>query len=426
MPDLKARIDAANREAARRMIESVPVWTDIRKAGDTIPGMRPNLILHAGPGISWDRMCGPQKTAVCGAAVHEGLARTLDTAAKMVAAGEIEISPCHEHRAVGSMCGVTSYSMPVLVVHNKTFGNEAYCNIYEHPEREKLSYGTYNKRVAANLDWLQQVLAPVLGATIRSMGELDLRSIIARALTMGDECHSRNLSSTAALVLEIAPNLVRTGRSEVAEVLDFLRQCGQFALHLVMAACKSTADAAAGIPNSTIVIALARNGVDTGIRVSGLGNRWFTGPAGKITGLFFSGFEPADSVADIGDSAITETVGLGAFAHAAAPALALVKATSAREALAFTDQMRAITVAENPNYPIPYIDSRGTPTGIDIRLVVETRTTPMINTAAADKRGRGQIGVGNATAPMKAFTDALRAFAAEYDRTQSSAGFEGE
>jgi len=421
LTELKERINAANGEAARRMLESVPVWIDIRTAGEAVPGMRRHLILHAGPPISWDRMCAPQRSAVCGAVVHEGLAGTLDEAADMVAAGEVDLAPCHQHQAVGSMCGVISFSMPVLVVRNKTFQNEAYCHIYEHPGREKLSYGTYNEQVAANLTWLQEVLAPTLGTVIRSMGELDIRSIIARALSMGDDCHSRNFASTSALVVEIAPELARIGGPDGVGVLRFLKQCSQFALHLVMAACKATADAAAGIPCSTVVTTLARNGVETGIRVSGLDDRWFTGPAGEITGLYFSGFGPQDGVADIGDSAITETIGLGAFAHAASPALALVKSDTCREALGFTDRMRAITVAENPNFPIPYLDSRGTPTGIDIRLVVDRRTVPIINTAAADRQGRGQIGVGNATAPMQAFVAALRAFADEYDATRRSA-----
>lgn len=421
MSDLKSRINAANEEAARRMIESVPIWIDIRTAGEVIPAMRRNLILHAGPPISWDRMCAPQRNAVCGAVVHEGLATTLDQAAAMVAAGEIELAPCHNHRAVGSMCGVISSAMPVLVVRNKTFRNEAYCHIYEHPGREKLSYGAYNERVAANLTWLQEVLAPTLGTVIRSMGELDVRSIIARALSMGDDCHSRNFASTAALVVEIAPEIARIGGPDGAGILRFLKESSQFALHLVMAACKATADAAAGIPDSTVVTALARNGVETGIRVSGLDDRWFTGPAGEITGLYFSGFGPQDGVADIGDSAIAETTGLGAFAHAASPALALVKSDTCKDALEFTDRMRAITVAENPNFPIPYLDSRGTPTGIDVRLVVDRRTVPIINTAAADKQGRGQIGVGNAAAPMQAFTDALRAFAEKYDAAGRSA-----
>lgn len=416
MSDLKDRIQAANTEVVRRMTESRPLWVDVRRAGDVVPGLHRSLILHAGPPIAWDRMCPPQRHAVCGAAVYEGLAHSLDEAGAMVAAGDIGLAPCHDHCTVGSMCGVTSFSMPVLVVRNETFGTEAYCHLYEHPDREKLSYGAYSPRVHDNLKWLEEVLAPALQGAVRASGGLDVRSQIARSLTMGDECHSRNFAGTALLVTELGPHLaaLATEARVRGAVMDFLRRSTQFALHVVMAACKTVADAAAGVEYSTIVTAMARNGVETGIRVSGLGDQWFTGPAGEITGLYFSGYGPADAQADLGDSAITETVGLGAFAHAASPALALVKSPTARDALQFTEQMRAITAGENANFAIPYLDARGTPTGIDVRLVVETGMAPIIDTAMADRRGRGQIGVGNARAPMEAFKQALRAFAARY------------
>ena len=421
MSELKERIAVANREALRRIVESLPIWIDVRKAGEVVPGMRPNRVLHAGPPIFWDRMCLIQRNAVCGAVVYEGLASTVERATQMVAAGEVEIAPCHEHQAVGSMCGVISWSMPVFVVRNKTFGNEAFCQLYEHPDREKLSYGVYNERVYANLKWLEEVLAPALQAGIRSAGELDLRNIIARALTMGDECHSRNFASTALFVTEIGPYLADSDseRKQLGQVLDFLRRSNQFALHPIMAACKVVADAASGIEHSTVVTAIARNGVETGIRVSGLGDHWFAGAAGEISGLFFSGYGPQDAQADIGDSAVTETIGLGAFAHAASPALALVKGPRAAAATEITEEMRAITLGENPNFAIPYLDSRGTPSGIDIRLVIETGIAPLINTAIADNHGRGQIGVGNTRAPLDAFKKALRAFADHYDRSQT-------
>jgi hypothetical protein len=415
--ELKEKIASANHEVVRRMIDSRPAWVDVRKAGDVVPGMRSTLILHAGPSITWDRMCGPQRNAICGAAVYEGLARTAIDAAEMVRTGEIAIEPCHEHQAVGSMCGVTSWSMPVLVVRNETFGNLAFCHLYEHPGREKLSYGTYNERVHANLKWLDEVLSPVLQAAIRARGSMDMRSLISRALTMGDECHSRNFASTALFESELAPYLVDCGieRPLLRQVFDFLQQATQFALHLVMAACKASADAASGVPYGTIVTAIARNGVETGIRLSGLDRQWFTGPAGEISGLYFSGYGPGDGTPDLGDSAITETVGLGAFAHSASPALALVKSPAAATAMQFTEHMRQIAVGENPHFSIPYLDGRGSPIGIDARLVVQRRTPPIINTAVAEKNGGGQIGVGNAYAPLEAFVSAIRAFADRYD-----------
>jgi hypothetical protein len=414
---LKAKIASANQEVVRRMIESQPSWVDVQKAGDVVPRMRSTLILHAGPPIPWDQMCWPQRNAICGAVVYEGLARTAGDAAEMVRVGEIALAPCHEHQAVGSMCGVTSYSMPVLVVRNETFGNLAFCHLYEHPGREKLSYGTYNDRVHANLKWLEEVLGPILQAAIRARGGMDVRSLISRALTMGDECHSRNSASTALFIADLAPQLAECGieRSLLRQVLEFLQQSTQFALHLIMAACKASADAASGVPYGTVVTAIARNGVETGIRLSGLDGRWFTGPAGQISGLYFSGYDAEDGTPDLGDSAVTETVGLGAFAHAASPALALVKSPTASTALDFTEGMRVISVGENSHFSIPYLNGRGSPVGIDARLVVRTRTAPVIDTAVAEKRGGGQIGVGNAYAPLEAFHKAIRAFADRYD-----------
>lgn len=420
--DLKEKIASANQEAVRRMVDARPVWVDVRPAGEVLPGMRLTLILHAGPPIPWDRMCAPQRHAVCGAAIYEGLARTTDEAAEMVRTGDITLEPCHDHHAVGSMCGVTSWSMPVLVVRNEPLGNLAFCHLYEHPGREKLSYGAYNDRVQTNLKWLADVLGPVLQAAIRARGGMDVRSLISRALTMGDECHSRNFAGTALLLADLAPHLVDCGveRPLVKQALTFLQQSTQFALHLVMAACKAAADSASGVPYSTVVTAIARNGVEAGLHVSSLDGRWFTGPAGDITGLYFSGYGPDDGVPDLGDSAITETVGLGAFAHAASPALALVKSPAAAAAMRFTDDMRVISVGENPHFSIPYIDGRGSPVGIDIRLVLKTRTAPVVDTAVAERRGAGQIGVGNARVPLEAFSKALRAFADRYDSSDAA------
>lgn len=415
--DLRTRIDAANREVVRRMVESTPVLVGVRPAGEVVPGLHPTTVLHAGPPIAWERMCEPQRRAVSGALVFEGLADCLEAAASLVAAGDIKLAPCHEHRSVGSMAGVISWSMPVLVVRNTTFGNEAFCHLYEHPSREKLSYGTYNAAIHANLKWQAEVLGPVLQAALSACGGVDLRALIARALAMGDECHSRSEAATALFALELAPALIESGveRRLVAQVLEFLRQSSQFALHVVMAACKASADAATGVAYSTVVTAIARNGVETGIRVSGLGDQWFTGPAGRITGLYFSGFGPDDGQADLGDSAITETVGLGAFAHAAAPWLALAKGDNVATALDCTERMRAITIGENWHFAIPWLNGRGVPVGIDVRLVLKYGRPPVLNTAVADRRGRGQIGLGQALVPLEAFRQALQAFAARYD-----------
>lgn len=410
--DVKNRIQEANQCVLQRIVSAQPVWIDVRRAIDVIPGMTRETILHAGPPIEWERMCVPQKNAVLGALVYEGLAKDISAAEDMVKSGDVRLAPCHEHATVGSMAGVTSASMPVLVVRNITHGNEAFCLIYESPERQRLSFGVFNEGVLQNLKWIEQVMAPVLQAAIGKMGKLNLKPIMSRALTMGDELHSRNFASTALFALELMPHLLTLDfdSNTLSRVADFIRQSDQFFLHFSMAACKATADAAHGIELSSVVTAIARNGVEVGIRISGLGDQWFTGPAGTIHGLYFTGYSVEDSNPDLGDSAITETMGLGAFALAAAPALALVEGNTTRDALKITQDMSQIAIGRNDNFGIPILEGQGAPVGIDIRKVVETGIVPVIDTGIAYREG-GQIGVGNARAPMEAFKKALLAFA---------------
>lgn len=414
MSNLKTKIEQANQEAVRRMVDSRPVWVDIKNAIDVCPGLKKNMIMHAGPPISWDRMASPQKNAVRGAVIYEKLAKTMEEADDLVASGGIELSPCHEHNTVGSMCGVTSPSMPVIVVRNEMFGNEGYVLIYESPDSQKLSFGSFGDTVIKNLKWIDEVVAPVFKALVAKMGPVNLSRIISRALTMGDELHSRSFASTAGFVLEVTPYLFELDfdRRTLAGVADFIRRSDQFFLHFAMAAAKVTADAANGIEYSTVVTAIARNGVEVGIRVSSLPGQWFTGPAGLIEGLFFSNFTAEDAQPDIGDSAITETIGLGAFAHAASPSLALTKG-NVDIAVKYTKEMQEICVGNNPNYGIPVLGGKGVPLGIDIRKVLDTGVTPVINTGIAHKQG-GQIGVGNSRVPKEAFKKALLAFRNKY------------
>lgn len=415
MQDIKEKIAKANQEALRRMIDSQPVWVDVRKAVEVCPDLKSNMIMHAGPPIDWERRSFPQKNAIKGAIIYEGWAKTMDEAESLVRAGRVELSPCHEHGTVGSMAGVTSPSMPVLVVKNETFGNQGYILIYENPEKLKLSFGAFGESVLRNLHWLDEVAAPVLKSLVQKMGGLNLRGIISRALTMGDELHSRNTAATALFALEAAPYLMELDfeKKKVKEVADFIRRSDQFFAHFSMVAGKVTADAAAGIEYSTVLTAISRNGVEVGIRVSGLPGQWFTGPAGVIEGLFFSNYSEQDGQPDMGDSAITETIGIGAFAHAASPTLALTKG-NVDLAMKYTKEMAEITVGRNPNYGIPALGGQGTPTAIDLRKVLDTGITPVINTGIAHKRGEGQIGVGNARAPMEAFKKALVAFHKRY------------
>src|SRR5712692_10759940 len=312
-------IDDANRRAVQRVLDSRPILVGIAPAGEVIPGMKRHLILHAGPPITWARMSGPLRGAVIGGVIFEGLARDDREAQALVERGEVQFAPCHHHHAVGPMAGVTTASMPVYIVENRAFGNRAYSTLNEGYGKV-LRYGAYSDEVLQRLRWLRDVCAPLLGKALEHSGGLDMKNLIAQQIQMGDEGHNRNKAGSALLARMLAPHLARTGApiDDLAAVFTYLADNDLAVLNPVMAACKATMDAAHGIDGSTLVTAMARNGTEFGIRVSGLGDRWFTAPAEVPVGLFFSGFTQDDANPDIGDSTITETAGLGAFAGAAA------------------------------------------------------------------------------------------------------------
>jgi len=408
-------MNAANRKALERILSAHPELVDVRPAIEVVPGMTRDTLLHAGPPIQWERMSGPLRGALIGALLYEGLAPSFEEAEPLAASGAVTFSPCHHHSAVGPMAGVISASMPVLVVENVTNGNRAYSNLNEGLGKV-LRFGAYAPEVIERLRWVERSLGPGLGEAIRSAGSVDIQSLIAQALWMGDECHNRNRAASALLVKTLAPHLavLDVPADERRRILAFLGQNEHFFLNVSMAASKATLDAAHGIAGSSVVTAMARNGTDFGIRVSGLGERWFTGPAQTPAGLYFPGFGPGDANPDLGDSAITETAGLGGFAMAAAPALVQFVGGTWTDALASTRLMYEITLAESEAYRLPTLDFRGTPTGIDVRLVIETGILPQINTGIAHRlAGVGQIGAGLVKPPLVCFEQALKALAAE-------------
>ncbi len=316
-------IEKSNQESLLdRMMNTHPVLVGVEKAGDVIPGMRPNLFLHAGPPITWTQMCGPMKGAVMGALIFEGMAKDAQDAAALAQTAEIEFSPCHHHGAIGPMAGVISPSMQVYIVENRTYGNKAYSGMNEG-RGKVLRMGAYSDEVVARLKWLNSVFGPILNAAIQTLGGLDLRTLVAKALHMGDEGHNRLDASSLLYATILAPFIARAAPDAATafEVMKFMGENPICALNPLMAACKCMADAGHGIEGSTIVTAMARNGVEFGIRVSGMGDRWFTGPASIVDGLYLPGFSEKDANPDIGDSTITETVGIGGFAMAAAPAI---------------------------------------------------------------------------------------------------------
>lgn len=409
-------IEKANQTAVERMMSARPLLTGVAIAKDVIPGMKDNLILHAGPPIEWERMSGPLRGAVIGALLLEGLAQDEDHAVKLVEGGRIEFAPCHHHSTVGPMAGVTSASMAVYELENVTHGNKAYSTLNEGYGKV-LRYGAYAPEVLDKLRWMNDVMAPVLGKAISQTEGLDIRALLAEALHMGDEGHNRNKAGSLLFLKLLAPLISKvSSESDVeSEILQFLGDNALSVLNPVMAACKAMTDAAHGVDGSTIVTAMARNGTDFGIQVSGLGERWFTAPAEIPDGLYFPGFSSEDANADIGDSTITETAGIGAFAMAAAPAIVTFISGTPDDALNATLEMYEITFAEHSHFTIPVLDFRGTPTGIDIRKVVELGVTPRVNTGIAHKEpGVGQVGAGLVRPPMEIFEQAIVVYAEKY------------
>jgi hypothetical protein len=408
-------IEQANTEATERMMEARPVLVGLGKARDVIPGMRDNLLLHAGPPITWERASGPMRGAITGALIFEGKATNEAEAQALVESGQIELEPCHHHGAAGPMAGLIAPSMSVYIIENKTHGNRAFSGLNEGYGKV-LRYGAYSEEVLAKLRWMEDVMAPVLADAIEASSGIDIRALLAEALHMGDEGHNRNKAGSILYTTKLAPFVVKVTDADTAsDVLRFLGDNALSVLNPVMAACKAMADAAHGIEGSTIVTVMARNGTDFGIRVSGLGDRWFTAPVAIPKGLYFPGFTEADSSGDIGDSTITETAGIGGFAMASAPAIVTFVSGTPKDAINATLEMYEICHAEHKYFTIPPLDFRGTPTGIDIRKVVEKGITPRVNTGIAHKdAGVGQVGAGLVRPPMEMFEEALVAFAERY------------
>ena len=419
-----ARISAANAEACKRIIQSRPLWEDIALRADSVwPEMKgTRLLLHAGPPVAWDAMCGPMHGAMVGAVLYEGWAKTPEQAQKMLARGDIEFAQCHDFSAVGPMTGIISASMPLIQVRDATHGNVAYTNINEGIGR-CLRFGANGPDVLQKLKWFEDVLAPVLKAAVRhnfdKTGGIDLKAIQSQALLMGDEVHSRNAASTAlffmALAVPLAAEHKGLSQTQIHQSLDFVAKTSQFFLNYSMASCKAIMDAAHGVPFSSVVTATARNGTETGLRISGLGQQWLSATSDLPQGLFFPGFKQEDACPDIGDSAITETAGFGGCSFAASPALTLLAGGSVSDAVRYSREMYEITVTKNPALSLPALDFEGAPCGIDVRKVVDTGIRPVVTTGIAHKQaGVGQIGAGIVRVPMACYAKALDAMAEQF------------
>ncbi len=414
----------ANATAVARVTASGAVLADVRPASQAL-GIEPGTFFHAGPPLAFDRASGPMRGALVAAMLFEGLASDPDDATAQLETGRlhdgrpVRLEPCHHHAAVGPMAGVVSPSMWVFEIADPASGRSAYCSLNEGLGKV-LRYGAFGPEVVERLRWMSTVLGPLLQQAVRrrassSAGPLDVRSIVAQMLQMGDEGHNRNRAGTMMLVRELVPELLELGApgSDVADVVRFCNGNDHFFLNLVMPACKLALDAGRDVPGSTLVVAMARNGTDFGIQVSGTGDTWFTAPANTPEGLYLGNFGPDDANPDIGDSAIAETAGIGGFAMAAAPAIVAFVGGDADLALATTRRMYEITLAEHPVLQVPILGFRGVPVGIDVTAVVRTGILPQINTGIAGRvAGTGQVGAGLVNPPEACFTAALAALAA--------------
>jgi hypothetical protein len=409
-----SRMMAGNQEALSRLLSARCRVTDVLRAGEVIAGMEKGVLLHAGPPTDWAHASGPMRGALVGAVVYEGWAENHEAAERELATGRIMLSPCHAHDAVGPMAGLISPSMPVFVVTNEAFDVVAYSTLNEGLGKV-LRYGANDEGVLQRLKWLAEVAGPLLGSAIRRAEGIDLTSLIAQALQMGDELHNRNKAATALFAREIAPHVyAAAGSSEInsdpVPLLHYLASTDVFFLNLAMAASKAALIPAIDIQGSTMVTAMARNGTDFGIWMSGTGREWFTSPAAEVEGLFFPGYGPEDANPDLGDSAITETAGLGGFALAAAPAIVQFIGGSVELGRAVTEDMYQITLGEHTVYQIPTVDFRGTPVGIDAVAVARSGVSPVLDTGIAHKEaGVGQIGAGIVRVPLEPFGNAITA-----------------
>jgi hypothetical protein len=406
-------VEAANRIAFERFMSAQPVLTGVGQARDVIPNFGERTLLHAGPPIEWSRMCGPMQGAIIGAILFEGWAGDQDAARELASSGKITFAPCHHLGAVGPMSGVISPSMPVWIVKNLDRGNMSFSNLNEGLGKV-LRFGANDASVLERLKWMAEVLGPAMNAAVQQLGGIELRPIIAQALHMGDECHNRNAAASSILFKKLTPALLKTdlSQADITKVLEFIAGNDHFFLNISMTCCKSMLDAGHGVEHSTLVTAMARNGVDFGIRMSGTGDAWFIAPAPMVDGLFFPGYSQADAAPDLGDSAITETAGIGGFAMGAAPAIVQFVGGTPQDAIAFTREMLHITLGVHGGFTLPPLNFTGSPAGIDARKVVDTGIAPVINTGIAHKdAGVGQVGAGITRAPLECFTQAVNSIA---------------
>jgi hypothetical protein len=415
MADIRGRIETANEKVLQSLLTSEPFWVGMKPAREVVPGMKANYVLHSGPPIEWDRMCDTQRNGILGGILHEKLAGTKEEALALVQKGEVEYHSANDFGTVGAGVGITTASMPVNICRDLKSGEEGYCIPFEG--RDGLgAWGVYNEAVEANLQVIEKVFAPTVDGVLAKSGGINIKSIIARGMQMNDETHSRQTAEGLMLISEMVPLLIKSDldRETMIRCVDMLVNTERWFHPLGMSSAMAIMKAVKNVEHSTVVTAIVANGVNTGIKISALGDQWFVAPAPQLTGTYFSPkWGPEDAMPYLGDSSITEVAGMGGFAAAAAPAVLRLRGGSVKDAIQQSEEMKEICVGVNHNYPIPLLEFTGPPIGIDIRKVVETGIAPIIHGGIISKKG-GQLGAGMARVPMEAFIASLNAYFRKY------------
>ncbi len=403
-----AVVDKANAEVISRLNEGVPMLRGIDRSGAVVPGMGERTILHCGPAIAWNDMCDPLQRSIKAAIVAEGWAPDVGAAARRVEAGEVDLQPANEHSAVLPMATSIGPSAPVYVVENSFGGTVAYSSINQGSGKVQW-FGVDNDAAVERLRFVRDTVGPVLAEAIKGKRDIDILSLAAQGVPMGDDVHMRVQATTNLFLRDLLPYLVRSKNDAAPDVATFLSGNHLMFLNVAMAAAKSLVDSVAAIENSSIVSTMARNGTTYGIRLTGKERPWFIADSPPIQdALYYPGYGPETSAPDIGDSAVLELIGLGGPAAANSPAVAGFLGGRMANAIAATKSMQRICAGESTRFRLPILDNVGTPVGVDVRKVAELSITPAVNTGIIHKTdGTGQVGAGVAWAPIECFVDAL-------------------
>jgi hypothetical protein len=389
-----------NALALDRIIRTEPVLTGLARASDALK-LTQHELGHAGPPFeSTAAIPRMMLNALAGAAVHERWAGDIAQARTMIFEGSIRLRANHDLGTVSPMAGIVRPNQMLLRVENRAGSGITYATLAESG-RQALRFGVYDEAVAAGLRWLDDTLAPALARALPKAG-LPVLPLVADGVALGDDVHQRNIGGMMAFIRAM-PELDAACRA-------WLFANPQHFLNYAMASAKLALDQADGVVGSSIVTAIARNGVDCGIRVAGAGKQWFTAPAVIPVGGFFPPFTWRDAQADLGDSSIVEAYGLGgAIAHAS-PEIARTMGRDWDEAIEAGRAARKFFIGRHPLIAPALCGNEGAGLGLDAARVVRAQRPLRIHTGIGHSDGQtGWVGVGVAEAPVACFAAAIAA-----------------